>query len=125
MQTILCFGNPYLKQDNLAIKLGEELKKEFKVEFLTAPEQLTNYSDNIIILDVVKNIKEPIIITDISQLKSNNLTSLHDFDLTFFLKLMKQLNKEIKINIIGIPIKGDLTKLKEKIKSQIHSTSKK
>ncbi len=124
MKTILCFGNPHVENDSLAILVAKELNVpgvEFKIcENLN---ELLNYKDDeILILDVVDGIKDITVITDIDLLKENKLYSLHDFDLGFFLKLMKEMKKIKKIRVIGIPIDFDLEKTKknlEKIKSFI------
>ena len=60
---------------------------------------MITYNNEILILDVVKDIKKTIVISDVSQIKTRRLMSLHDFDLGFFLNLMKELgiNKKIKM----------------------------
>jgi len=115
---ILVFGNPLIEEDNLAVKIGKVLKKDFNVFFVEKVEELLNYqNEKIIILDVVKNIKEITIINDIDQLKEPNLVSLHDFDLGFFLKLLKELNMIEKIKIIGLPQNMDEKKALKEVKN--------
>ncbi len=101
---ILYFGNKYLEEDNLAVKVCEKLKNldEFKeTDFFHVENsfQLVDLEfDNLIIIDVVQGIKE---VQEIKfeDLKQNNLLSLHDFDLGFFLKLRGKSD----VKIIGIP----------------------
>ena len=120
MKTVLCFGNEFLKEDSLAKELADELKIP-NVKFIKCDSMndILETKGDIIIMDVVKGIDKPIIINDINQLKTNKLYSLHDFDLGFFLKLMKETGKIKSINIIGIPQKGDKEEIKEEIKELI------
>ncbi len=113
---IYCFGNEFLEYDSLAKVIADEIKIK-DIEFIkcNSPEDIFLEEEKIIILDVVEEIKEVVLIDDIDQLKDNQITSLHDFDLSFFLKLKKELGEIKEVKIIGIPMKGD----KEKIKSSI------
>ena len=58
-------------------------------------------------LDVSPNIKGVVEIKDLNFIKERKMVSLHDFDLNFFLNLMKKLGKVKNITIIVIPLKGD------------------
>ncbi len=124
MLYVLCFGNPHLEDDNLAFKVGKLLTKD-KIKDLTvidcfSPDEIFNYFDKeFVILDVVKNIKEVVIIEDIDKLQANSICSLHDFDLGFFLKLMKKMGKINNIKIIGIPQKGNLNNIKKTVKKMV------
>ncbi len=120
MKTILCFGNEFIKQDSLAKELADELTiPNHKFIKCNSPNELLNIKGDIIIMDVVKGIDKVIIIKDLDQLKTNKLYSLHDFDLAFFLKLMKETGKISSIKIIGIPQKGNKEKIKQQIKKLI------
>ncbi len=118
MKKILCFGNEFLKQDSLAKELADELKIP-NTEFIkcSSINDVLKAEGNIVLMDVVKGIKKVTIINDINKLKINRLYSLHDFDLGFFLKLLKETGKIKSITIIGIPQKGN----KEEIKKQVYS----
>ena len=124
MKKILCFGNPHIKEDSLALKLADKLtrtvnKPEFEFIKCTNPEEITDIDqDHLIILDVAKGIKETTLIRDIDQLTHRtgfNMTSMHDFDLGFYLKLMKSLNKIKNILIIGIPYNYQLDKAEQEL----------
>ena len=112
VKKLYVFGNEYLENDSFAGKIASQLQNKLDdVETIsiircTSPDDLLDADDDITILDVVKNIKEPILITDISKLKINNMVSLHDFDLAYFLNLMKELDMNKNIRIIGIPMRG-------------------
>ncbi len=118
---IYCFGNEYIKEDSMAKILVEELSYP-GVKFVKSnnPEDIMNESGRIIILDVVKDINEVMLIENLDQLKVRNMVSLHDFDLSFFLKLMQQMGKIINIKIIGIPQFGDKDKIKEGIMTKLN-----
>ncbi len=116
MQTIHVFGNEYLENDNFAHKVAQHLKKKFKILTCYSPETLLDSREKeIIILDVVKNTKKPIIIGNISKLKTSKIISLHDFDLGFFLNLMDSMGIKRKIKIIGIPAKGNIQETTRKV----------
>ena len=113
---VYCFGNEFLENDSLAKEIADEISVS-GVEFVKceSPEEIFSEKGQIVILDVVEGISEAILIEDIDQLKDNKIISLHDFDLSFFLKLKKEIGEIKKIKIIGIPMRGDKEKIKEKI----------
>ena len=100
---VLCFGNPYIKEDSLISKHIKSFDKEgYTFILCKSPDDILSYAEkNFIILDVAKGIEEPCIITDATQLRSRNLVSSHDFDLNFFLRLFEKLGQKIKI--LAIP----------------------
>lgn len=98
---ILYFGNPYIKEDSLAIKVAEKLIPLFpnlKFQYIKDTFQLMDldFTDTLL-LDVADNIQK-VNIVDAKDIKSRALSSLHDFDLSFFLNMTGQ-----KISIIVIP----------------------
>ena len=89
MKKILVFGNPYLKQDNLAIEISKELNIP-NTEFVQCESfnEILNYEgDELIILDVIEGIKKTVLIKDLNQIQKTNSLTAHDFDLGFNLKL--------------------------------------
>lgn len=117
---ILCFGNPYLKEDNLAVQVADIIIAEkvpgIEIVKCISPDEILSYLDrDFVILDVVKDAKEVMLIDDIDRLKSGSIVSLHDFDLGFFLKLMKETGKIDKVRIIGIPQQGDIKDIKKDV----------
>ena len=120
MLYILCFGNPYLEEDNLAIQVADLIIAEkvpgIEIIKCISPDEILSYLGKaFIILDVVKDAKDVMLIDDIEKLKSGSIVSLHDFDLGFFLKLMKETGKIGKVRIIGIPQQGDIKDIKKKV----------
>jgi hypothetical protein len=123
MKYVLCFGNPYLKLDNKVVNLVDSLDIP-GVEFIKCknPDDVLSYLDkDFVILDVAKGIKEPVVIEDVSKLNFSNKTSLHDFDLNFFLKLFSEFG--VKVKILAVPLDYSSERIKEFIYSQV--TSKK
>ena len=118
MKTVLCFGNPYIKGDSISVQLAKELNIP-NFEFITCryPDELYNYKnlDEFYIMDVVRGIDKVKLITDLDEVKQTRSVSLHDFDLGFFLKLMKATGRLRSIKIIGIPLGVE----KEVIKQQV------
>jgi len=135
---VFCFGNEFVKDDSIAKQLADELKIN-GVEFVKCdnPDDLVEYiqkkadsemdsntstikrkdpvEEEIVIMDVVKGIKDVMIIDDIDKLEKSNSVTLHDLDLGFYLKLLKEMNMISKIKIIGLPQSGDVGEMKEKV----------
>ena len=113
---IYCFGNEFLENDSLAKEIADSIFLK-GVHFIKCndPSEILLEEKQIIILDVVESIDKVILIEDIDRLKDNHIMSLHDFDLSFFLKLMKGIDQIGKVKIIGIPMKGN----KEKITKEV------
>jgi Ni,Fe-hydrogenase maturation factor len=129
MQYLLCFGNPYLSEDNLALEVGDAIIKDkikgLEVIKCVAPDEVMSYiGKDFFILDVVKGMKKVMLISDIDRLQSGDLVSLHDFDLGFFLKLMKETGKIKDVKIIGIPQKGNLKDIKKEVIAMITRSAK-
>lgn len=121
MKKILVFGSPYLDQDNLAVKIGSKLKQEgFKLKHCSNPDDLLNYElENVLILDVAKGIDKVDMFNDIDSLEFSVIFSLHDFDLGYFLKILKEAGKLETVNIIGIPQGYDEEKAVNEVKALI------
>lgn len=104
---ILVFGNPLVVQDSLAINLMPKLQKQFpEFDFfhLDPTENLEEYGTELRIIDVVYGIKKPVIITDPDKLKTEKITSMHDFDLAYNLKLLIKAGKIKSVRILGLPL---------------------
>lgn len=109
---ILTFGNPLLEQDSLPIKLLPILKKQFpNLTFLhiDPTENLEQYGPHLTILDTVRNITEVktlILKTeeDFEKLLIPKSLTMHDFDLSYNLRLLKKLNLIDQVKIICIPM---------------------
>jgi Ni,Fe-hydrogenase maturation factor len=118
MKYVLCFGNPFLKGDSLAQKAGKKIRIE-GVRFVScnSAEEIMFYLDkDFVILDVAKGIKKARIISDASMLDTGKIVSLHDFDLAFFLKVMKKLGGRKKVRIIALPEKMKLEDAEREVK---------
>jgi len=101
---VLCFGTKLVENDDAALKVCELLKNDFvDVEFIVCddPSEILEHADGMIILDVVKGIDHVQFIDD-DFLKDRDLYTLHDFDLGFFLKLVKGIGGP-KTKILGLP----------------------
>ena len=125
MKTVLCFGNPDIKEDSLALELANELVIEgYTFIKCTRAELLLEYKNkNIIILDVVKNLKD-VREVSVENIAAEKLFTTHDFDLGHFLKLMKALKLVKNVRIIGIPQSGDREKIKDEVKRLLNEIKK-
>lgn len=123
IQKIYIFGNSLIQEDSLPLKLIEKLKKNFpKIEFVYADPN-ENFppkgEKELIIIDTVKGIKEPMILQlDDFESKKNTPISPHDYDLLFHLLLLKKTKKINKVKVIGVPNRSQfsLSSLKKLIK---------
>jgi len=128
MKTIvLCFGNEFVEMDRLPITLYKELKGTIpNVDFVLC-ESLNEIMDylnreRVFILDTVKGIKDVSIIDDLQILKERKIYTLHDFDLSLYLKLIDKVKKIKNLKIIGIPMGYDKKAAKEKIQNLLTQT---
>lgn len=113
-KTILCFGS-YVEGDNLAFEIYDSLKGKVQGKNLVkckTPFELLEYveKEDVIILDVVKGIKEVRIFKNIEEFKKTQTVTIHDMDLGFFIKILETV-KKAKFRIIGVPFgkkRGDV-----------------
>jgi Ni,Fe-hydrogenase maturation factor len=118
MKKIYCFGNPYIKEDSIALELADilnadkELNKRFQFIKCTSPDFLLNEDvpDELIIIDVVKGIDEVKVMHDIENLRLSKSTTVHDFDLGNTLKLLKSRGYLKKVIIIALPYAKEANK---------------
>jgi Ni,Fe-hydrogenase maturation factor len=102
----LVVGNTIYKPDSSAVNLIPLLSERFpEHEFVHFDPNEGIDCDELYIIDVVKGIKEPVILTekDVEKLKDFPKVSAHDFDLGFMIKLYIMLGKIRKVRIVGIP----------------------
>lgn len=123
---ILIFGNPIVKKDRIALVMTQDLRKEFpQILFkeFDAVEDLQKEGQSLYIIDAVDGINDVTVITDVNFLVINKIYSVHDFDLGYYLKLLKKMDMIKHVVIFGIPIgmKKELAlkQLKQKIKSTL------
>lgn len=103
MPRILVFGNPYLEDDALAPKVARALDIR-GVEFhLTAEINDLLEEEYDAVLDVAYGIPRVVILEDLERLQEHRLVSLHDYDVAFFLKLLKAMGRLDTTRIIAIP----------------------
>ncbi|MBU5689829.1 MAG: hypothetical protein QXM68_02935 [Candidatus Aenigmatarchaeota archaeon] len=125
---ILVFGNPLVRKDSLPPSLITTLQKKFpNIEFkeFDAVEDLQKEGRNLYILDSVEGISKVELITNIDILEVNRILSVHDFDLAYTLKLMKNTNMIDRVTIIGVPINIDKQEAIDQVTELINSLCKK
>ena len=116
MKTLYVFGNAYLQDDRFAQEVAS-LVDGCHICHCSSPDELLDASgDEILILDVVKGISSPVLIDNVSQIKTRNLVSLHDFDVGFFLNMWEAIGEQKSIKIIGVPMSGDAQSIASQIK---------
>lgn len=106
------FGSESEKQ---AWEIVEKIKNDFtELDFVKSESvaDIFEEKNDLLILDVVKGLKKPEFIP-VDRIKERNIFTLHDFDLGFFLKLMKEAGKIGNVHIIGVPESFDEKHIKE------------
>ncbi|MFH1785905.1 MAG: hypothetical protein ABH842_05745 [Candidatus Micrarchaeota archaeon] len=104
---ILVFGNLLVKQDSLALKLMKKLSKEFpEIEFkeCDGAESIESEGKNLLILDVAQGIKKVTILNGMDDLEVTHPYSMHDFDLSITLRILKKIKVIDSVRIIAIPM---------------------
>jgi len=126
LKKILVFGNPLVRRDSLPLKLIDDLRNEFpNIEFkeFDSIEEIQNEGDTLYILDSVEKIKKAMVITDLDQLATNKIYSVHDFDLATILKILKKIGVIKKIIIFGVPMNIQHSQALQEIREKIISIS--
>ena len=117
MRQLFVFGNEFLADDAFAREVASDLGDIFDVVHCRSPEQLLDTdSDELNILDVVRGIENPMMITDIDRIRTRSMISLHDFDLGFFLHLMEGMGMRKFVRIFGVPETGNSKEVARVIK---------
>ena len=115
---ILVFGNEFYSEDSLAKELLAGVKD---VVFCDSPEDILEYSESeadFVIVDVVKDLDKVRHIS-VDELKAPSSSSVHDFDLSFYLQILQKTGKLADARIIGIPPSGDKKKVKEDLMNEL------
>ena|SRR3989344_5779712 len=118
---VYCFGNESIREDSLAKRLASQMKVE-GITFIVCdrPEDIFKHDQGtLVILDVIEGIESVVLIMDAEELKGNASVTLHDFDLSFFLKLMKKIGRIQELAIVGIPMQGDEEEIMASVKSKL------
>ncbi|MDH3353129.1 MAG: hypothetical protein OEL87_01660 [Nanoarchaeota archaeon] len=115
---IVCLGNEFVEEDSFAKKIGEMLKDGFPIVNIKDSFELmeiVSSGEPFIILDVVQGLDE-VKKLRVEDLRGDAIVSAHDFDAVYVLKLMGE-----GVRIIGIPMSGDLEKVRGKVLGLINS----
>jgi len=106
------FGSDY-KGDDIAPRVAADLKNIMDDEFIYSndPTDLME-EDEFVVLDAVKDLQKVTIFTNVDNFADMSISSLHDFDLGFFLKLAHSMGMKKKITVIGLPMEGDYEQIK-------------
>jgi len=120
MTNVLVFGNTDLKEDCLAKVIAKKRdidnKGEYTFVFCDKPDDILSYlGSDFYILDVVKNLHDVKLFTNVDDFKSVCTVTVHDFDLSTFLKILKETGLLKAVKIIGIPQVGDAVLIKKKV----------
>jgi Ni,Fe-hydrogenase maturation factor len=114
MGVIFVFGNEDVEGDSLALKVAKKLKK-FKFYHSSRPESLLQIAEkDITILDVARGI-DKVQLVKVENIKNQPKASLHDFDLGYFLRLIKELDKSKKFKIIAVPMEGNVDEIAKEV----------
>jgi len=117
--TIYIFGNILLDFDNTPIKLIPELEKKFpQFNFLYQDpnENLHPEDKKLFIIDTIEGIDRVRLLDDINKIETSASCSMHDFDLSFNLKLLQKIGSLDSVLIFGVPMKSSKDTLGQLVK---------
>lgn len=107
---IYVFGNPDFSNDNIAVKTAKQLidnhslkRQNINFIFQDPNEDFVPDEKGIIIMDAAKGIKKVRLLKDLDKIRLHKSTTMHDFDVTFQLKLLRKINRIRSVKIIAIP----------------------
>ncbi|RME53850.1 hypothetical protein D6783_00570 [Candidatus Woesearchaeota archaeon] len=112
MRELFVFGNEWVERDSGAYCVVKELEKRGVLcTHVKDPQELLprlERGDRVVILDVAEGVEEPVVVERLDLLETGRVSSLHDFDLAFFLKLLKEVGvvKEEQVTIVAVPVSG-------------------
>lgn len=107
---VLVFGNPLVPEDSLALKVAEKLAGKFEFKILDAVEDVEKEGRDLVILDVAEGIEKAVLLKSLDALQTNPIYSMHDFDISLTLKLLKKIGKIDSVKIVAIPKNYELEK---------------
>ncbi len=111
---IYVLGNGFLKEDNLALRVMKSLKGSFEFNQVNTLEQI-EFREEFVIVDVVKNLHKVKLFNSLEEFEQVSSITTHDLDVAFFLNLLKDMGNIDKIRIIGVPQKGNISKIKSDV----------
>jgi Ni,Fe-hydrogenase maturation factor len=103
---ISVFGNSLVDKDSISIRILTQLQRSFpNIDFLVEDptETLKPPDDDWWIIDAAEGVKQVTLIEDISKLEPTKSASVHDYDLSFDLYLLKKIGKLPIVHLIAIP----------------------
>jgi len=122
MIKIYTLGNPLLKEDRLALDVAKELKKKFKeVEFVEF-DPIETVEGDACFMDVVKGIDDVQLIEE-ELFEIHRPYTLHDFDLSHVIPLLKKAGKLKSFKLIAIPFGMKKEEAVEKVERLIRKLS--
>ncbi|MFH0977772.1 MAG: hypothetical protein V1837_00575 [Candidatus Woesearchaeota archaeon] len=121
-KAILCYGNEFLKEDSIAAEIAKGIKG-FPIRKCTSIDEILDYpkESEVIILDVVRNLKKVVVLHGTKMLKTRQTISMHDFDIAKFMSILEAAKELPKVTIIGIPMQGK----KEELQAEVEKILKK
>jgi len=124
MMKVLIFGNILVEGDNFGLKLIPELKKKFEnIEFVEfdPTEDLQKEGRKLLVIDAVigiDSVRELILKEekDFDRVELSGGVGMHDFDLGYNLRILKNLDLIDEVRIICVPM---VVKNKEKVWDEV------
>jgi hypothetical protein len=113
------FGNPNIPEDSLPLKIATYLKLKLpSIEFIhqDPQEQILPPDESVWwIIDTVIGLKEVVVINNLDELKDKRRLTMHDYDVSTELKLIKKIKPDIEIKIIGVPPFGEVVQVAKQV----------
>lgn len=121
---VYVLGNPLIITDSLPFKLLPKLRQlcpQFNFEILDPTEELQLAdSQDCTFIDTIIGIDKVTVFYDLDFFAYSPRVTVHDYDLPLNLGLMQKLGKLKRITIIGVPAKGNQTKILHEVINSLY-----
>jgi Ni,Fe-hydrogenase maturation factor len=114
MIRIYTLGNLLLEEDKLALEVAEALQGRISgIEFVEF-DPIETVEGDVWFMDVVKGIKDVLLVED-ACFDRQKVYSMHDFDLSHMLAMLKKAGKVKSFKMVAIPFGMDKDEAIEKV----------
>lgn len=109
-KTVYVVGNAIDPRDRLPMRLLPSLRRRCpNIAFLPfdPTEEFPSHTPHLVLIDAVEGISRVMLFSDLNRFSLSPRVTVHDYDLSIHLSLLKKLGKLEKLTIVGIPMSGN------------------
>lgn len=108
-KTVYVVGNAVDPRDRLPMRLLPSLRRRCpNIAFrpFDPTEEFPLHTPHLVLIDTAEGISRVTLFSDLNRFSLSPRVTVHDYDLSIHLSLLKKLGKLEKLTIVGIPISG-------------------